>query len=340
MNERTDTCKLEATKCLKPFPVQYSTLLSCALQENVLTKYCLSGFPTCVFFYRGMNDNYLVKDSDSQYILKVYRHQWRNFMDVESEIELLQYLKVNGVSVSFPIADKKGNAIQTISAPEGERYSVLFSYAGGDSPMADMTAEQSRIAGKELAKMHMLTVDRQLKNQRSHLDFTALLDNSFLKIEPFIDDRKNDLTNLKEVIVRLKKKLASVPLNRLDRGICHGDFHPANYHISEGNEITLYDFDSCCVSYFAYDIAAFYYCIVRSYKNSKKIMGAFLEGYQKIRKMSELEVTLLPYFGAVSFIWMIGIQCSNFEVFSHFVRNNIRSNTVGNLKKFVDKHCS
>ena len=340
MNELNDTCKLDTAKSLEPFPVQYSTLLSCALQEQLLIKYRFNSFPLCGFLYRGMNDSYLVKDLDSQYILKIYRYHWRNFVDVESEIELLQYLKANGVSVSFPVADREGNTIQTIHAPEGERYAVLFSYAGGDSPMADMTVEQSRIAGKELAKIHMLTTGRQLKNQRSNLDLMTLLDSSFFIIEPFIDDRNNDLTNLKEVIVRLKKKLASVPLDKLGQGICHGDFHPANYHISESNEITLYDFDSCCISYFIYDIATFYYWVTRSYKNANKLMCAFLGGYQEIRKLSKLETGLVPYFGTVSFIWMIGVQCSNFEVFSHFVRNNIRSNTVGNLKKFVDKHCS
>ncbi len=339
MNEPYDACKLNSTKCLEPFPVQYSTLQSCALQDKILTKYHFDGLPLCEFLYRGMNDSYLIKDLSSQYIFKVYRHTWRSLVDVESEIELLQYLKSNGVSVSFPIADKQDNAIQTICAPEGERYAALFSYAEGRSLMADMTMEQSRITGREFAKIHMLTVNRQLKNQRSQLGLTALLDSSSFMIEPFIDDKNNDLTNLREVIMRLKEKFASVALNELDYGICHGDFHPANYHISDRNDITIYDFDSCCVGYFAYDIATFYYWIVRTYKNAKKIMGSFLKGYQEIRKLSELEIALMPYFGAASFIWMIGMQCSNCEIFSYFVRNNIKNNTIGNLKKFVDEHC-
>lgn len=119
MTERYDTCKLDPAKCLEPFPVHYSTLLSCALQEKILTRYHFDGFPLCEFLYRGMNDSYLVKDLSSQYLFKVYRHAWRSLVDVESEIELLQYLKANGVSVSFPIADKQGNAIQKICAPEG-----------------------------------------------------------------------------------------------------------------------------------------------------------------------------------------------------------------------------
>jgi len=339
MNEPFDTCNLDPAKCPEPFPVHYSTLLSCALQEKILTGYPFNGYPLCEFLYRGMNDSYLIKDLSSQYIFKVYRHKWRSLVDVESEIDLLQYLKANGASVSFPIADNKGNAIQTICAPEGERYAALFSYAEGSSPLTDMTVEQSRITGKEFAKIHILTKNRQLKNQRSVLDLITLLDSSSLMIEPFIDDKNNDLTNLAEVIMRLKEKFASVALDELDYGVCHGDFHPANYHISEGNEITIFDFDSCCVGYFAYDIATFYYWIVRTYKNARKIMGAFLRGYQEIRKLSELEIELMPYFGSASFIWTIGMQCSNCEIFSYFVRNNIKNNTIGTLKRFVDAHC-
>jgi Ser/Thr protein kinase RdoA (MazF antagonist) len=339
MNDHYNECNLDAAKGLEPFPVHYSTLLSCALQEKILTRYNFNGFPLCEFLYRGMNDCYLVKDLTSQYLFKVYRHSWRSLLDVESEIDLLQYLKANGASVSFPIADKHGNIIHTICAPEGERYAALFSYAEGSSPMADMTIKQSRITGREFAKIHMLTKNRQLKNQRSQLDLTALMDRSFLIIEPFIDDKNSDLTNLREVVIRLKEKFASVALNELDYGICHGDFHPANYHMSDRDEITIYDFDSCCMGYFAYDIATFYYWIVRTYKNAKKIMDHFLRGYQEIRKLTELEIGLMPYFGAASFIWMIATQCSNCEIFSFFVRNNIRNNTIGNLKKFVDEHC-
>src|SRR5512135_1494856 len=104
MNEPYDTCNIDSAKCLEPFPVQYSTLLSCALQDKILTKYHFDGLPLCEFLYRGMNDSYLITDLSSQYIFKVYWHTWRILVDVESEIELLQDLKSNGISVSFPIA--------------------------------------------------------------------------------------------------------------------------------------------------------------------------------------------------------------------------------------------
>ncbi len=324
----------------KSFPVQYSTLSSCALQEKILIKYPLNGLILCEYLFRGLNDNYLVEDSTSKYIFKVYRYNWRNMEEIEAEIELLQYLKANGVSVSIPVPDRDNNLIQKIYAPEGVRYAVLFSYAKGESPLARITSEQSHITGRELAKIHSLTINKRLKNRECYLDIRSLLDKSFLSIEPFIDDRHDDLKNLNEIINNLKLKFESISLNDLDFGICHGDFHPANYHISDSNEITIYDFDSCCCCYFVYDIASFYFSIIRFYKDTEIIMKDFLEGYQEIRGLNKSEISLIPYFGAVSFIWMVATQCSNFEIFSHFVRNNIKRNTVVNLKKFIDDHCN
>ncbi len=321
------------------FPVQYSTLSSCALQERILTKYPLDGMVLCEYLYRGMNDNYLIKDSSSKYIFKVYRYNWRNLEDIESEVELLQSLKSDGISVSFPIPDKEGVFIQKIYAPEGLRYAVMFSYAVGNPPLAGMTPFQSNIAGRELARIHNLTEYKRPKNRRCRLDFISLLDDSFFVIEPFIDESLEDLRNLGEVVEKLKRKINSIPLDELDFGICHGDFYPSNYHLSDKNEITIFDFDSSCCSYFIYDIASFNYSVMRFYSDAEKITGAFVEGYQEMRKLKELEIGLIPYFGAISFIWTIATQCSNFEVFSHFVRNNIKRNTIGTLKEFTDRYC-
>ena len=81
--------------------------------------------------YRGLNDNYLVKDPRTKYILRVYRHNWRDLRDIQAETELIQFLRAEGVGVSYPVPDRTGVMIQEIGAPEGLRYAVLFSYAEG-----------------------------------------------------------------------------------------------------------------------------------------------------------------------------------------------------------------
>ena len=326
-------------KIIETFPVQYSTLSSKALQERILQNYPFKKILLCEYLYRGMNDNYLVRDTGAKYILRVYRHNWRKQRDIESELELLLYLKGNGVSVSSPIADNSDNLIQKIQAPEGLRYAVLFSYAEGNSPISEMTLKQSHATGKELAKMHCLTTGMRLKNNRCHLDIVALLYESFHAIKPFIEDSSADLRDLEEIIQALKSRFETISLDGLSSGICHGDLYPTNYHLSVDNEITFFDFDACCCSWFVFDVASFCYTTTQFYRNAEQINKAFIDGYQELRKLTEEEISLIPYFGAVKYIWVLGTQCSNFEIFCHFVRSNIKRNIIANLKNYVEKYC-
>ncbi len=78
-----------------------------------------------------MNHTYFLSDSETKYVLRVYSHNWRSKSEIFEEIKLLNLLKENDLSVSFPIQDKKGEFIQEINAPEGIRYLVLFSFAKG-----------------------------------------------------------------------------------------------------------------------------------------------------------------------------------------------------------------
>lgn len=320
-------------------PVTYSTLSADALTGQVLVRYALDTPLQCEYMYRGLNDNYLVKDSRTKYVLRVYRHNWRDLRDIEAEIELIQFLQSAGVGVSFPVPDKRGNVIREIGAPEGVRYAVLFSYAEGRSPLPRITLEQSRATGRELSRMHLVTINKRLGNNRCHLDTTALLYKSFHAIKPFLEESREDLLKLDEVVLRLAVKFERISLDNISFGICHGDLYPSNFHISASEKITFFDFDACCCSWLVMDVAAFCFAATQTYKYANRVNGAFLEGYREIRPLNTEEVELIPYFGAVNRIWVLATQCSNFEIFSHFTRMNIKYNIIENLKKYVEKHC-
>lgn len=320
-------------------PVTYSSLSADALTRQVLSRYALIPPVQCEYMYRGLNDNYLVKDSQEKYVLRVYRHNWRDLRDIEAEIELLQYLKSEGVGVSFPVPDRDGTMISQIGAPEGIRYAVLFSYAEGRLPLPQITVKESRAVGEELSKMHRATINMRLGNNRCHMDTTALLYESFHAIKPFLQESREDLRQLDDVVSRLAIKFERISLNNISFGICHGDLYPSNLHISSSGKVTFFDFDACCCSWFVMDIAGFCYAATQTYKYAAKLNKSFLEGYREIRPLNAEEVELVPYFGAVNRIWVLATQCSNFEVFSHFTRNNIKHNIIGNLKRYVEKNC-
>src|SRR5690606_8718137 len=105
------------------FPVSYSTLSLTALKEYTRKTYNLDDIKDMSYLLRGMNDTYLITTSDKKLIFRIYRaDRRREYSEVAFEIELLNYLDEQGIPVSLPIADHRGQFIQVLNAPEGDRY--------------------------------------------------------------------------------------------------------------------------------------------------------------------------------------------------------------------------
>ena len=85
----------------------------------------------CQFIVRGVGDTYLVESNSTRFVLRVYRSSHRSLPQISAEVELLIALKEANVSVSYPVIDLLGEAIQSIDAVEGTRHAVLFTYALG-----------------------------------------------------------------------------------------------------------------------------------------------------------------------------------------------------------------
>ena len=114
-----------------------------ALEQNVLCHYQIGKLQSCRLLKRGLNDTYLVETEKEQYILRVYRYGWRIKDEIDFELELLQFLHKNHVAISYPIAKITGGFTTAIAAPEGTRYTALFSYASGKAVGKKLSSEQS-----------------------------------------------------------------------------------------------------------------------------------------------------------------------------------------------------
>src|SRR6516162_6735205 len=135
------------------FPVEYSTLSAKALLELCLSRYSFPTNTIITFLKRGFNDTYQIEFNTRKFILRAYKSHWRTKASIKTELKVLSYLKDNGISVSFPIADIHGEFIQSIVAPEGERFLVLFSYAEGTA-VRKLTVEQTKALGVQAGKFH------------------------------------------------------------------------------------------------------------------------------------------------------------------------------------------
>ena len=288
------------------FPIEYSSLSTQALLELVCSKYTTSPNATITFLKRGFNDTYLIESPDSKYILRIYKHNWRNIESIETEIKLLNHLKENGISVSYPISDNQKQFIHSIEAPEGIRYAVLFSYAEGEQ-IRKLTIEQAELLGVQTGKIHLLTQNKNLGETAHNYDIEYQFEKTLIVLEPILHNHPNEFNYVIQLKGYFTELFSDIDKTQLASGICHGDLQAENFHINSNNQFTFFDFDFFGEGYLIYDIGVF---IWYDHKNKpKEIVDAFLKGYQTQRKLSETEIMLLPYFSTLRALFQMTLYC-------------------------------
>lgn len=298
------------TSFTTPFPVVHSILSPDALLVEVLSCYDLEKPGNCIFLARGVNDTYLVPAETEKYILRVYTADRRSLSDILYEIDVLLHLERNGVSVSTPVAQSDGNYINVLQAPEGPRPVVLFTYAQGKA-LNRHAATDSYHHGRALATIHNATASFTSTHTRTALDLPYLLDQSMHNIESLLAYTSADWSYLQGFADRVRLQIEHFSAQGLDWGVCHGDCHMLNDHISSDSVITFFDFDFCGPGWRAYDLA-----IVRwsegFYKMDPEdiLWQAFLKGYKEQRQIAEIDLLSIPAFVAVREIWHTALIAS------------------------------
>jgi len=304
-----------STRVASAFPVVYSTLSPQALVEQVLSNYPIATITNCLLWNRGLSDIYLVETEQEYYVLRVSHNHWRSQLDIEFELELLDFWHQNSLPVAYPLRTRENSLSITIKALEGDRYAALFPYAKGTVPLGDLTIAQSKILGQSLANLHQVgtkfqpsqhsVILEKLTNKNLSLEY--LLDNSCATIAPFMEGRPEDLQYLLDNIARIKAELKNLPQKSPLWTTCWGDPHSGNIHFTEDNGITLFDFDQCGYGWRAFDLAKFLQVSLRAGLN-RKIRNAFFEGYQAIQKLTSEEEDCLQALTQTAHIWAWAIN--------------------------------
>jgi len=286
----------------------YSQLSSRSVGHLVALHYNFLETTNCKFYVLGLHDNYLIEGDQQKYILRVYRNDWRSLEEIHFELELLAHLEAKNALVASPLLTNAGEFYFIIDSPEGKRAAALFHYADGCAPGNNISEEESTLLGKAVANVHQLTALYETTDTRPVLDIPYLLDESILVIEPFIEiEARSYIKTLQSV---LKDALSSFSKQTGVYGICIGDVNPTNFHINHKKEITLFDFDQCGYGYRAFDIGKFISSI-HSIKMKHNITKEFIAGYQKIRPLSQEELSAIPYFEKMAIIWIMAIHAYN-----------------------------
>lgn len=265
------------------FQTEYSIPSSKALLELVKQNYNIEGLCSCKFWKSGSNTTYMIETITEKYILRVYHYGKWVLDEILYEVNLLLFLKKAGMSVSAPVYMNNGELVTKISAPEGERFVVMFEYANGKRMRTNEVI--STKLGEAAAHLHLITKAFNTNYTRPKINIYNLID---IPTKALLQELKHNEIFTEKIILaseKVKSKLAKIE-SELEQGVCHGDLFSGNCHIDENEEITLFDFDECSPGYIAYDLAVYYWSMKR--EGQPKIMWEeFLKAYKQVKGLSE-----------------------------------------------------
>ena len=323
---------------MKHFPATTSTLSADALGQWAMEHYHLSPNCTCHLFKTGMNHTYFIKDNDQTYVLRVYFLNWRTKVQIQEEIKLLLLLKEKQLSISFPIANRKGVFIQDIDAAEGLRHAVLFSFAKGEK-MRFMDATTCFEIGVLMANIHNTTANQSIN--RIQYNTETLLELPYAYARTHFSESNVELQYVKKISKTISEAFDKINYSCVQKGIVHLDIWYDNMSISDTNEITIFDFDFCGNGILISDVA--YFCKQLFHIEYNKVdyefkKEQFLQGYQTIRTLSNEEMELIPEAAAAIWIFYLGVQSQRFDWSNIFLTENYLKMYIGRLQSWMEYH--
>jgi Ser/Thr protein kinase RdoA (MazF antagonist) len=300
------------------------------LIPTISTNYNLSSPLECEFIRRGFNDHYLVKTAGERYIFRVYlrdKYYISSPDDFRFELEFLTFLAGRGVPVAEPIEAQNGGFLVKIQLPENVRFAALFRFAEGVelAKYTPKTPELSERLGGNVAKLHLYADSFKTSYSRYHLDFRYLIDEPLQTLEKHLLERgKGDLNFFKPFAAELKAQISQLP-KASTYGIIHADLHGRNIHYDDKAGFCIFDFDHCAYGWRAYDFATF------SDIPAERWM-AFLEGYESVRPLSQLEKDAIPAFTKLRAIWDIGDILNTFPLWGKTPDDDYLEESVNRLR--------
>ena len=322
------------------FPVSNSNLSASHLGDFISKKYAVGDVTGCSLIRSGINDTYMVSTSQKRFVFRVYSLNWRTEKEIAEELRLLDLLKEKEISISYPIADKEKAYIHVLSAPEGNRYGVLFSFAEGEK-LHSFTTDVHYAIGRMMAEFHLVTDG--LSVDRTTYTPQLLVKDPLHPISRFLSDTSEEMKFMKMAQGFLWDELERANLGSLRKGVVHLDIWYENLNVDTNNQVTLFDFDFCGNGWLCLDIAFYMlqvYSIERDEKERDRKMAAFFEGYESVTKIPEEERKLLPVLGVSLYFFYLGIQCQRYDNWSnHFLSESYLKRYIHQLvKRYFDIH--
>ncbi|MBQ0768668.1 MAG: phosphotransferase, partial [Bizionia sp.] len=290
------------------------------IAEYIRSNYGFYANTKCSILKTGINHSYLINTASKKFVFRVYCINWRTRLEIEEELKLLLDLKENGTAVSYPINDSLGHFIQTVKAPEGERFAVLFSYAEGET-IRNLSEKNCSNLGRAMAKMHQFTKDKTV--DRKQYSTESLVGWAFRKAKGRFLESSYEMNYFAEANKIISIEFKQADSSKIRQGVVHLDLWYENMKVVNDTEFIFFDFDNCGNGWLFLDIAYSLMLIFRNEPNKdtfKKKLNSFYKGYESIIAVSTEEKRLVPYGGLAIWLHYTGVHVERYNDFAnHFL---------------------
>ncbi len=243
-----------------------------------------------VVSYKGItegveNTNYLVVTTMGRYILTLYEKRV-DPAELPFFLELMEHLAARGLNCPVPLRDRDGHNLREIAG----RPAAFVTFLEGGW-IRQPSATHCAAVGEALARLHLAGNDFGMRR------VNGLGQHAWRPLFGKFESRAEEIaTGLAGVIgEELSHHDAHWPRG-LPEGVIHADLFPDNVFFLDGALSGLIDFYFACTDALAYDVAVCInaWCFEPDFSFNKEKGRALLGGYQRVRRLTDREVSALP----------------------------------------------
>lgn len=265
------------------------------LARGAVTRFGLPPDASVTLCNVSENHTYRVEDrgAGATYALRVHRPGYRNAQEIESELQWIDALRVDGV-VATPAAvpTPEGERVVPVTTAElGARNVVLFEWLAGVQPDLDdgaAAAGQFETLGAISARMH-----DHVRAWRPPAGFTRPRWDYEYSIGPRghwgawqdgLGMGAEELALLDRLDRTIAARLSAYGQGPRRFGLVHADTRLANLLI-DGDDVRVIDFDDCGFSWFMYDFATTV-SFMEDHPRVPELQDAWVQGYRTVAELS------------------------------------------------------
>ena len=235
------------------------------------------------------------------FILRITEKDIEHLANYEAELDFINYLAENKVSVSKAITSVNSKLVEFVKDSNSCYIISVFEKAAGHMPVINDAEEWNDKLfykwGQTMGQMHALSKGYKLNNKsinRKQWNEDIYFTNEYITEDESIADKWNKIIN----------EISLLPKDEKSYGLIHYDFHQYNFFINK-DDISVFDFDDCLYHWFICDIAiAFYHAVAcvpvsepkRRIDFARDFIEAFLKGYLKENLIEDYWIEKIPLF--------------------------------------------